>query len=53
MIKHLVNGEKIIHSERHPERFTELPGEERREEGDRRDQEEKRGNQKRREQASQ
>ena len=37
----------------HPERFTELHGEEKREEGDRGDQEEKRGNQKRREQASQ
>ena len=52
MIKHLVNGEKIIHSERHPERFTELPGEERREEGDRGAQQKKRGNQKEREQSS-
>ena len=34
-------------------RFTELHGEEKREEGDRGDQEEKRGDQKRREQASQ
>ena len=33
--------------------FTELHGEEMREEGDRDDEEEKRGNQKRREQASQ
>ena len=31
----------------YPERFTELHGEEKREEGDRGDQEEKRGNQKR------
>ena len=37
----------------HPERFTELHGEEKRDEGDRGDQEEKKGNQKRREQASQ
>ena len=32
--------------EGHPERYTELHGEEKREEGDRGDQEEKRGNQK-------
>ena len=37
----------------HPERFTELDGEEKREEGDRDDQEKKRGNQKGREQSSQ
>ena len=37
----------------YPERFTELHGEEKREEGNRGDQEEKRGNQKGREQASQ
>ena len=43
---------KFLHSEGHAERFTELHGEEKREEGDRGDQEEKRGNQKRREQAS-
>ena len=48
-----MNGEKILHSEGHPERFTELHGEEKREEGDRGDQEEKRGNQKGREQSSQ
>ena len=42
----------ILHSEGHLERFTELHGEEKREEGDRGDQE-KRGNQKGREQASQ
>ena len=34
---------KFLHSEGHPERFTELHGEEKREEGDRGDQEEKRG----------
>ena len=44
---------KFLHSEGHPERFTELHGEEKREEGDRGDQEEKRGNQKKRDQASQ
>ena len=44
---------KILHSEGHPERFTELHGEERREEGDRGDQEEKRRNKKGREQCSQ
>ena len=33
----------ILHSEEHPERFTDLHGEEKREEGDRGDQEEKRG----------
>ena len=41
MIKHLANGETILHSEGHPEKFTELHGEQRREEGDRGDQEEK------------
>ena len=43
----------ILHSEGHPERLTELHGEEKREDGDRGDQEEKRGNQKGREQPSQ
>ena len=43
MIKHLGYGEKILHSEEHPERFTKLHGEEKREEGDRGYQEEKRG----------
>ena len=43
----------FLHSEGHPERFTELHGGEKREEGDRGDQEEKRGDQKGREQASQ
>ena len=42
----------FLHSEGHLERFTELLGEEKREEGDKGDQE-KRGNQKGREQASQ
>ena len=44
---------KSFSNEGHPERFTELHGEEKREEGDRGDQEEKRGDQKRREKASQ
>ena len=44
---------KFLHSEGHPERYTELHGEEKRVEGDRGDQEEKRGNQKGREQTSQ
>ena len=51
MIKHL--GEKILHSEGHLERFTELDGEEKRKEGDRGDQEEKGGSQKRGEKSSQ
>ena len=37
---------KALHSEGHPERFTELHGEKKREEGDRGDQEEKMGNKK-------
>ena len=45
--------EKFLHSEGHPERFAELHGEERREVGDRGDQEEKRGNQKHRDRSSQ
>ena len=44
---------KILHSEGDPERFTELHGEEKREERDRGEQEEKRGNQKEKEQLSQ
>ena len=44
---------KFLHSEGHPERYTELHGEEKREEGDRIDQEEKRGKQNGREHASQ
>ena len=43
----------FLHGEGHPERFTELQGEEKREEGDRGDQVDKRGNQKGIEQASQ
>ena len=46
------NCEKILHSEGHLERFTEIHGEGKREVGDRSDQE-KRGNQKGREQSSQ
>ena len=42
-----------LHSLDHSEMFTELYREEKREEGDRGNQEEKRGNQNRREQASQ
>ena len=38
-----MNGEKILHSEGHPERFTELHEEEEREEGDRGEQEKKGG----------
>ena len=34
---------RLSHSEEHPERFAELHGEEKREEGDKGDQEEKRG----------
>ena len=44
---------KIIHNEGHPERFTELHGEEKRKERDRDAQEEKRGDEKGREQSSQ
>ena len=39
----MVNGEKILHSERHPESFTELHEEEEREEGDGDEQEENKG----------
>ena len=45
-------GVKILHSEGFPELHGELHGEEKREEGDRGDQEEKRGNQKGSAQAS-
>ena len=44
---------KFLHSEGHPERFTELHGDEKREEGVRGDPNEMRWNQKRREPASQ
>ena len=43
----------MLHSEGHLEKFTELHGEEKREEADRGGQEKKRGNQKGREQSSQ
>jgi len=43
----------FLHSEGHPERFTELHGDKKREVGDRGDQDEMRWNQKRREQGSQ
>ena len=46
MIRNLVNDGNILLTEGHPEIFTELSGEEKRDEGDRGDQEEKRGNQK-------
>ena len=48
-----VKDEKFLHSKGHPERFTELYGEEKRKEGVRGDPNEMRWNQKRREQASQ
>ena len=44
---------KILHSEGYPERFTELHEEEKREGGDRGDQEEKMGNLKGRKKSSQ
>ena len=47
-----INDEKFLHSDGHPESFTELHGEENKEEGNRGDQE-KKGNQKGREQAIQ
>ena len=47
-----VNDEKFLHSEGHPEMYTELHGEEKREAGDRGDQEEKQGSQKGRDQSS-
>ena len=46
-------SEKLLHSEGHLERFTELHGEEKREEGDSGDQDEKRGNQMEREHVNQ
>ena len=53
LVMGLFNNVKFLHSEEHLERCTELHGEEKREEGDGGDQEEKRGNQKGREQATQ
>ena len=49
----LVSSLSVLHSPEHPERFTELYREEKREEGDRGNQEEKRGSQKGRDQSSQ
>ena len=49
----MVNGEKILHREGQPERFTELHEEEEREEGDRDEQEEKRGTQEKRDRSMQ
>ena len=49
----LMVKKKNLHSEGHPERFTELHGEEEEEEGDRGEQEEKRGGQKGRVKSSQ
>ena len=46
-------GKRFSKSEEHPERLTELYGEEKTEDRDRGDQEEKRGNQKGGEQSSQ
>ena len=48
-----VNDKTVLHSKGHPERFTKLHTEEKREKGDRGAQEEKRGNQKQREQLRQ
>ena len=48
----VINSLSALHSLEHPERFTELHREEKRE-GDRGDQEEKRGDQKERAQSSQ
>ena len=48
-----VKDEKFVHSDGHLERFTELHGEEKKEEGVRGDMNEMRWNQKRRKQASQ
>ena len=47
-MKPVISFLNALHSLEHPERFTELHREEKREEGDRDDQEEKWGNQKRR-----
>ena len=44
--------ETVLHSQKHPERFTELYREEKRKEGDRGDQKDKRESQKGREQSS-
>ena len=49
----VISSLSVLHSLEHPETFTELGREEKGEEGDRGDQEEKRGNQKGRERSSQ
>ena len=49
----VINSLSAIHSLEHPERFTELYRKEKWEEGDRGDQEKKRGSQKERDQSSQ
>ena len=49
----MINSLSVLHSLEHPERFTELSGEEKGEEGDSGDLEEKRESQKGREQSSQ
>ena len=49
----VVSSLSVLHSLEHPKRFTELSREEKGEGGGRGDQEDKRGNQKRREQSSQ
>ena len=49
----VINSLSVLHSLEHPERFTELHREEKKEEGDRGDQEEKRRNQKHRDGSSQ
>ena len=52
-IKPVINSLSALHSPEHPERFTELGREEKREDGDRGDLEVKRESQKGREQSSQ
>ena len=52
-IQPVISSLSVLHREGHPERFTALHGEEKREEGVRDDPNEMRWNQKRREQASQ
>ena len=52
-IQAVISSLSVLHSLEHTQRFTELGREEKRERGDRGDQDEMRWNQKRREQASQ
>ena len=52
-IQPVISSLSVLHRLEHTKRFTELGREEKREEGDRGDEEQKRENQKRREQASQ